>query len=111
MRYQNPQLREQLAAEYALGTLRGLARARFERLLRGDATLREEVTFWHERFSEFATRLTPVAPRDVVWTALEQTINRGKGMSLKANALMVADLPRPGFPKTNTLGVVTPIAS
>ncbi len=80
MRYQNQQLRGQLAAEYALGTLRGLARARFERLLRGDATLREEVTFWHERFSEFATRLKPIAPRAVVWTALEQTIARGKAV-------------------------------
>jgi len=77
MRYQNNhELRGQLAAEYALGTLRGRAKARFERLLRGDVTLREEVTFWHERFSEFAARLKPVAPRDVVWTALEQTIER-----------------------------------
>jgi len=73
-RYANPEVRGQLAAEYALGTLRGLARARFEKLLRGDATLREEVTFWHERFSEFARRLKPVAPRPVVWAALEQTI-------------------------------------
>ena len=75
-RYENTALRGQLAAEYALGTLRGLARARFEKLLRGDATLREEVTFWHERFSEFARRLKPVAPRAVVWTALEQAIHQ-----------------------------------
>lgn len=75
MRYQNQELRGQLAAEYALGTLRGRARARFEKLLRGDVSLREEVTFWHERFSEFARRLKPIAPRAVVWTALEQTIS------------------------------------
>lgn len=76
-RYQdNHALRGQLAAEYALGTLRGRAKVRFERLLRGDVTLREEVTFWHERFSEFAAKLKPVAPRDVVWTALEQTITQ-----------------------------------
>ena len=75
MRYQSQELRGQLAAEYALGTLRGGARARFEKLLRGDVSLREEVTFWHERFSEFARRLKPIAPREVVWTALEQTIS------------------------------------
>lgn len=75
-RYENPQLRSQLAAEYALGTLRGLARARFEALLRDDAALRGEVSFWHERFSEFAMRLKPVAPRAVVWTALEQTVRQ-----------------------------------
>lgn len=74
-RYENAELRGQLAAEYALGTLRGLARARFEKLLRGDASLREEVSFWHERFSEFALRLKPVAPRAVVWTALEHAIH------------------------------------
>ncbi len=79
-RYQHPELRGKLAAEYALGTLRGRARARFERLLRGDATLREEVTFWQERFSEFARRLKPVAPRAVVWAALERTIAQGSAV-------------------------------
>jgi anti-sigma-K factor RskA len=74
-RYQNPELRQQLAAAYALGTLTGSARARFERLLGGDAALREEVTFWHERFSEFATRLQPVTPRPMVWAALARTIS------------------------------------
>jgi len=76
MRYQNEELRQQLAAEYALGTLRGRARARFEKLLRGDSALGEAVAFWNERFSEFAARLRPVAPREVVWTALEQTIHQ-----------------------------------
>jgi len=85
MRYQNNELRGQLAAEYALGTLRGRARARFEKLLRGDAGLREEVVFWHERFSEFARRLKPVAPRAVVWASLEYTI--------AADAKKVAALP------------------
>lgn len=74
MRYKNAELRGELSAQYALGTLRGRARARFEKLLRGDAPLREEVAFWHERFSEFAARLRPIAPREVVWTALEKTI-------------------------------------
>lgn len=74
MRYQSPELRGQLAAEYALGTLRGRARARFERLLSGDVTLLEEVTFWQECFAGFAARLKPVAPREVVWAALEKTL-------------------------------------
>jgi anti-sigma-K factor RskA len=80
MRYDKPELRQQLAAEYALGTLRGRARARFERLLKGDATLKEEVVFWQARFSDFAARLKPVAPREVVWAALEKTIHADRAV-------------------------------
>ena len=41
MNYNNPELRDVLAGEYVLGTLRGKARARFERLLAMDASLRD----------------------------------------------------------------------
>ena len=74
MRALSSQARSSLAAEYALGTLRGLARVRFARLLKNDASLRGEVTFWQERFSEFATQLAPVVPRDVVWASLERSL-------------------------------------
>ena len=88
MRYQHPELRQQLAAQYALGTLAGRARARYERLLSGDTTLREEVNFWQERFSEFAAQLKPVAPREVVWTALERAI------AADADKIVPLDAPR-----------------
>ena len=41
--YKNPQLRDKLAAEYVVGTLRGRARARFQALLRYDPDLRRIV--------------------------------------------------------------------
>jgi anti-sigma-K factor RskA len=97
MRYQSEELRQQLAAEYALGTLRGRARVRFEKLLRGDAGLASEVTFWHERLSEFATRLKPVAPREVVWTALERTINSAASTSRTVTPLRPVAAPAGSF--------------
>ncbi len=102
-RYAKAEVRGPLAAAYALGTLRGLARARFEKLLRGDATLREEVTFWHERFSEFATRLRPVAPRAVVWTALEQTIGQSKAIEAHKVVPLSSRKPAPARGKAPRL--------
>ena len=52
MNYQNARLRRLLAAEYVLGTLRGPARRRFERLARGDAALRAEQYFWEARLGQ-----------------------------------------------------------
>ena len=43
MNVRNPERAEALAGEYVLGTLRGRARERFERLARADWTLGEAV--------------------------------------------------------------------
>ena len=43
MNYRDPQLIDQLAGEYVLGTLTGAPRARFERLLRERADVRSAV--------------------------------------------------------------------
>lgn len=70
MNYRNQNLRELLAGEYVLGTLRGPARRRFERLLMEDGRLRAEVTFWEERFTGWTAGLAPIRPRAVVWHRL-----------------------------------------
>ncbi len=54
MKYRDPALRDKLAAEYVLGTLRGRARARFQRLLRYDPALRRAVDAWEERLLPMA---------------------------------------------------------
>lgn len=74
MKLAHPELRSSLAAEYALGLLTGRARRRFETLLARDGDLRAEVTFWHERFAEIPAQLTPVKPRERVWTALAREV-------------------------------------
>jgi anti-sigma-K factor RskA len=66
-----PELRERLAAEYALGTLRGRARARLKRWMRDDAELAREVAKWEARLAPLAHAVAPVAPPARVWNALQ----------------------------------------
>jgi anti-sigma-K factor RskA len=74
MNRRDPAVRSALAAEYALGTLRGAARRRFERLLRADAALRAEVWRWEARLADLALRLPPQQPEPGVWSALERRL-------------------------------------
>lgn len=74
MRALNADDRSQLAAEYALGTLRGPARARFERLLETDEALRAEVDAWNARFAPLAGAVKEVEPPARVWLAVERLI-------------------------------------
>jgi len=66
-----PELRERLAAEYALGTLRGRARERLKRWMREDPELAREVARWEARLAPLAQGVSPVAPPARVWTALQ----------------------------------------
>lgn len=84
MKYAQPKLRQMLAAEYVLGTLRGAARRRFERLQRSDAGLRAEVNFWEQRLAGLALRITPQTPRAVVWAEIDRQINLNKVTALPA---------------------------
>lgn len=74
MRYSDPQLRDKLAAEYVLGTLRGRARARFEALMRYDPRLRGLVTDWENRLTPLTGAGADIAPPARVWNALSQRI-------------------------------------
>jgi anti-sigma-K factor RskA len=73
------ELIDRLAAEYVLGTLRGPARARFERWMQaGDAaysaSVRQAVHRWENRLVHLADDLQPVDPSPQVWRALRARI-------------------------------------
>jgi len=72
--YSNPQLRDKLAAEYVLGTLRGRARARFESLLRYDPSLRRTVAEWEAGITPLAAAASEIAPPARVWQAISRRI-------------------------------------
>jgi len=71
----SPQLRDRLAAEYALGTLRGGTRRRFEAWLRNDPALRGVVAGWHERLAALAELDLPLTPPARVWAAIERRLD------------------------------------
>ena len=74
----NPPLIEQLAASYALGTLRGGARRRFEALARNNAGVRAAAMIWQSRMSSVAELQAQSAPSPAVWTRIENLINAEK---------------------------------
>ena len=66
----NPELLDRLAASYALGTLRGGARRRFETLAREHATVRAAALVWQGHWSGLAELQNQAQPAPAVWTRI-----------------------------------------
>ncbi|HEY2978617.1 MAG TPA: anti-sigma factor [Burkholderiaceae bacterium] len=72
-----PERLDRLAREYALGTLQGAARRRFERLLREAPLTMRVVAHWQERLGVLAASVPAVEPREQVWQELQQRLFAG----------------------------------
>lgn len=77
MKYQSEHVRDALAAEYALGTLQGRARRRFERSLKDDPRLRQLVAQWQGRLAPLDALIEPMQPPARVWRAIRDRIQAG----------------------------------
>ena len=73
MRYDAEQV-DSIAAEYALGTLHGTARRRFERLIADRADVRSALWSWERHLSGLASALEPQQPPLRVWKKIRQRI-------------------------------------
>jgi hypothetical protein len=85
MRYRNDRIRDALAAEYVLGTLRGPARRRFERSLKEAPRLRRAVAVWQNLLAPLNHSIEPVPPPARVWRHIRSRIagsGRGRGPRL-----------------------------
>ncbi|MGQ3058039.1 MAG: anti-sigma factor [Nevskia sp.] len=100
MKYDNPKLHQILAAEYVLGTLRGRARHRFERLARSETAVRSEIRFWESRLAGLAADLEPKSPPPSVWFALQHRIDSARAV--------VTPIRRPLPPPVQTKDVPPP---
>jgi anti-sigma-K factor RskA len=70
----NLPLCDKLAAGYALGTLRGGARRRFEHWIRADARVRALAAEWQDRIAPLAEIGPAVAPPARVWKGIERRL-------------------------------------
>ncbi len=71
---QHPELLERIASSYALGTLRGGARRRFEAKAREQAPVRAAALIWQARLSSLTELQSQAAPSTTVWTRIDNLV-------------------------------------
>lgn len=69
-----PERIERLAAEYALGTLKGGARRRFERWMMESWSIRQEVWYWEKKLAPLASAVPAETPPARVWQRIEERL-------------------------------------
>ena len=91
---QHPELLEKLAASYALGTLRGGARRRFETLAREQAQVRAAALVWQTRLGSVAELQAQAEPAPAVWTRIDNLVRAEH----EQHAMQKARMPVPARP-------------
>jgi anti-sigma-K factor RskA len=75
MHYDNPNIRDLIAAEYVFGTLRGAARARFLRLVATRADWQKSLSQVTNRVHLLADTLPAVTPHPRVWQQIQTKLH------------------------------------
>jgi anti-sigma-K factor RskA len=102
MNYLLPERLDRLAREYALGTLAGRARRRFERVLRAEAAAAAAVARWQHRLALLGSEMPALAPRPGVWQGIERRLFAPAGDGAARRASLGARLA--GWLGARTLG-------
>jgi anti-sigma-K factor RskA len=100
---------DQLAAEYALGTLPARPRARLARAARHDARVAAALREWEDRLAALAAALPAVAPHARVWTRIVGRLgldgSRGASASWWQRLAFWRTLAAAGFAAALALGI------
>lgn len=91
MNYLNQELQHALAAEYVLGTLRGQARVRFQKLQLHYPQLKQITHQWENHINSLGEQLKPVSPDPIIW---EKVVARLDGVSPQSAASNVVRLQK-----------------
>lgn len=75
---QHPELLDRLASSYALGTLRGGARRRFEAMAREQAPVRAAALIWQSRLASLNELQPQAQPSSAVWTRIDNLVQGEK---------------------------------
>lgn len=96
----NPELLDHLASSYALGTLRGGARRRFEALAREQAPARAAALIWQSRMASLNELQPQSAPAPAVWTRIDNLLQGeldAQAMRATRQAAVQAAQAKPGL--------------
>ncbi len=95
---QHPELLDRLAASYALGTLRGGARRRFETLAREHAAVRAAALVWQTHWSGLAELQELAQPDAAVWKRIDNLVQADKQAQAMGAARQAPALPEAAGP-------------
>lgn len=95
--HQHPDLLDRLAAAYALGTLRGGARRRFETLARERAPVRAAALIWQSRVASMTELELAAQPSPAVWTRIQNLVRAEREQAAMASAAQARPAPTTGW--------------
>lgn len=100
----HPELLDRLAAAYALGTLRGGARRRFETLAREHAAVRASALVWQTHWSGLAELQELAQPDAAVWKRIDNLVQADKATQAMRAARLSSAQGEPVLPAAATGG-------
>lgn len=87
MNYLTEERRHALAAEYVVGTLRGSARTRFQRLMLQFPQIKETTHQWEVHINGLGEQLQPIPPDKAVWDRIVERLDMNNLDGLPENVV------------------------